>query len=338
MSRHASRRQRRVLVTNGGWHLTYMGGRQAVVYKRQNFAHAEGDDPALAPISSWMPGDRQSQIPANSCRVFGGACPCGCTWGGLPLAYDTSDDGMSLQGLDLPAHLIRHREQFAPWVRSAENEPQADQPPRAIAECKSVIFMIAREESDSAALRQVIETRSSSAEQWWVADIRPGTRSIPEWVGNADRVHWIRFPSRTPGRALNALLNVSTATEILRWQPGIETPWVMGSLDEIRKLGGYNERLPVSQDWDLFLRLRGRLRSASWPAPGNPILACHRRGSSFWEAQLHTIRHIHADWMTSQDRPAAHQRLSGLLLRIWMAKERCLAGQFRTALRELTVV
>ena len=327
LSRYASPRQRRVTVANAGWHFTYMGGARAVAYKRQHFAHTEGDDPTRARVPHDAASAEAGERWWEACHVYGQACVCGCTWQDLPQAYAAPSDGFSLADMDLPASMQRSGAAFAHWVRAPRTEPQF----HGINDGDEVDVLVVRDRDDVAWLLTPAAARMLPG-KLHVVDIRPGRHQRPDAHAAAEW-SWIFFPSATPGRALNAFLARSGVETMRRWFPGARGPLPVLSRAEWRDAGGYDERLPAGEEWDLRLRLaerRGtpaswrRMRSFLQPAP---------RGSALWEAQLYatSVR----PRTTSFSRPLPLSAAMEWRARIWRARERVALRQARAAWRTL---
>lgn len=334
LSKYASAKQQSRIVRDAGWHLTYMGGREAVVYKRQNFAHTEGDDPQFDRIKRLSQGaSPMGNISGASCRVFGGACPCGCVWGHLPQAYDESSAGLELRGQDLPSHLLRHRERFSAWIRTPDQDPSADPISPASAPSESAVLALICDEEDLEAIQPALSSGTATSEPWWICDIRTGHHSVPKCENANFETNWFRWPSRTPGQALNALLAASQATQIKRWRRDLRAPVPVGRAKDLLEVGGYDEFVPVGHDWVLWHRRQPKSRALSRLELGTRWLERFQRRSAAWEAQIHVAR---VELFARRDRhaPKLDAWATRCLFMLWVAKERIFAKQYRTAIRE----
>lgn len=334
LAKFASAKQARRIVRDAGWHFTYMGGREAVVYKRQNFAHVEGDDPGLDRVGRWGgDGFPLVRVRRGPCRVYGDACPCGCIWRGLPQAYDESPAGLSLQGQDLPQYLLKHRDQFSAWIRTAGDDPVVEPIAPAVTAAEAAVLVLVRDAEDLDALKRALAGRSARFDPWWICDIRAERQVVPAWVETLDGVNWFRWPSRPPGRALNALLGACRATRIERWRRDWSCPKLVALGADLLSSGGYDESVPVGHDWVLWWRGGSERAHPGRATSGIRWLERESRRSLAWEAQLHVIRmRLRGEAAVGGARRGGWASRGVLLL--WSAKERLLGGQLRTAGRE----
>lgn len=324
LSRFSLARQRRGLIRNAGWHFTYMGGPEAVIHKRQNFAHAEGDDPGQPRVIRHPAERTGSPVDRVTCSVYGGACPCGCTWGDLPQAY-VDPTAFSLAGMDLPAYLTSHPEVFAHWIRPTREGPLLD-------------GLLTGERVD------VMVWRDAAAVEWWLSrrdglelpdgllilDVRPGQQSPPPAL-NAGGARWVAFPSATPAHALNCLLRACGAHEIRRWFPGRDVPLPPLPAQVIRDVGGYDDGLPAGEEWNLRWRLARAQGGGGLGRHGLRYLEPAPLGGPLWRAQVHACAITTSD----RDQGARVTSPATLFWRLWRAKERWAAGERRSAWREI---
>jgi len=324
LGRFALGRQRRVLVRNAGWNFTYMGGADAVVYKHQNFAHAESDDPHQPRVTRHPKAIADHPANAAACRVYGRVCPCGCTWGDLPQAYVDPAE-FSVPEMDLPACISSQPDAYRHWVRPARDEaPVVRLPTR-----REVDVMVLRDDASTDWLLTQTGSRALP-EHLCVLDVRPGRRALQQGQRIAGST-WLTFPSAAPAFALNRALDACGALTVRRWFPGVSAPLSPLSIAEIRALGGYDEALPAGEEWALRWRLARSRGAALTPRQGIVFFEPASLGGPLWQS------HLYVSWvMTSGKRAGMPARgLVAWSWRFWRAKELLSARHWRTAWREI---